>query len=288
MYNCAELMAMIANWNSWYGIEVRGWIFLEAGEAKTTIDSHHAQIAHSIKRYVRLGNDISEGEDIVNAIKDIRETSVANIQPNRNQREIKKLKIDGGTEQSRPNPIVSTYTNPTSEWIISLPSNSSNPNRLSVMNLKKELDQRNVIYNNKENRFDLVTKLQTNIQKEIINNIDETKIRHELYEQIYKDKAITSEIQKGKKKQEKRKTNEIRSNYFCSGWALKENQKYGKKGGGKHMTKAVKELLKIFFHTGDENKTDEIPQLKTIENWISRYSSQHKKSSAKRAKNTLL
>ena len=40
------------------------------------------------------------------------------------------------------------------------------------MNLKKELDQRNVIYNDKENRFDLVTKLQTNIQKETINNID--------------------------------------------------------------------------------------------------------------------
>ena len=76
------------------------------------------------------------------------------------------------------------------------------------------------------------------------------------------------------------------------------------------MTEAVKELLKIFFHTGDENKSErytakdmhqellhrvqtgelkaeEIPQLKTIENWISRYSSQHKKSTAKRAKDAL-
>ena len=43
-YHCAELMAMITNWKSWYGVEIRSWIFLEAGEAKTTINSHHAQV----------------------------------------------------------------------------------------------------------------------------------------------------------------------------------------------------------------------------------------------------
>ncbi|RHZ49726.1 hypothetical protein Glove_515g4 [Diversispora epigaea] len=353
-YHCVELMSIIANWNSWYGIEIRDWIFLEAGEAKTTIDSHHAQIAHSIKRYIRLGHNISEGEDIVNAIKDIRGTSVANIQPNRSQREIKKPKIDGisnwfefrwpvegefagyvcarslshfgtwhnfspatiqklrgSTEQSRPNPIVSNYTNPILEWLIPLPSNNSNPNQLSIINIRKELDQRNIIYDDKENQIDLANKLQKNIQQETINKINETKIQHESYKQVYEDKIITTEIQNSKKKQEKKKTKEIRSNYFCSGWALKENQEYGKKRGGKHMTEVVKELLKIFFHTGDENKSErytakdmhqellhqaqtgeleaeEIPQLKTIENWISRYSSQHKKSTAKRAKNALL
>ncbi|CAG8828435.1 25942_t:CDS:2, partial [Gigaspora rosea] len=91
-------------------------------------------------------------------------------------------------------------------------------------------------------------------------------------------------------------------NYFYSGWALKENQMYGKKGGGKRMTETVKEILKSFFHAGDEDKnmlqdlqqreqmgeleTEEIPQLKTIENWISRYSSLHKKEAAKKAKAT--
>ena len=43
-YHCSELMAIVAKWNTWYDIDVRSWTFLEAGEAKTTIDSHHAQV----------------------------------------------------------------------------------------------------------------------------------------------------------------------------------------------------------------------------------------------------
>src|SRR5687768_9676878 len=97
-------------------------------------------------------------------------------------------------------------------------------------------------------------------------------------------------------------------NFFQLGWALKENQEYGKKGGGKHMSYKVIELLKTFFHSGDINKSErytakemfeelqnnvetgelevnDIPKLKTIENWISRYSSQHKKAMAKRQRN---
>jgi hypothetical protein len=43
-YHCSELMVIATNWYDWYGIEIRGWIFLEPGEAKTTIDSHHASV----------------------------------------------------------------------------------------------------------------------------------------------------------------------------------------------------------------------------------------------------
>jgi len=38
-------MAIVAHWNEWYQIEVRDWQFLEPGEAKTTIDSHHAAVS---------------------------------------------------------------------------------------------------------------------------------------------------------------------------------------------------------------------------------------------------
>ena len=38
-------MSIIAHWNEWYQIEVRDWQFLEPGEAKTTIDSHHAAVS---------------------------------------------------------------------------------------------------------------------------------------------------------------------------------------------------------------------------------------------------
>src|SRR6266498_1288382 len=43
-YHNSELMAIISHWYDWYGVEVRGWIFLEPGEAKTTVDSHHAMV----------------------------------------------------------------------------------------------------------------------------------------------------------------------------------------------------------------------------------------------------
>ncbi|GES75262.1 hypothetical protein GLOIN_2v1834394 [Rhizophagus clarus] len=60
-------------------------IFLEASEAKTLIDSHHAQISQAIKRYVKLGGTIESGDDIEIAIHDIAGTKIANLLPNRNQ-----------------------------------------------------------------------------------------------------------------------------------------------------------------------------------------------------------
>ena len=43
-YHNSEMMLIMAYWKDWYDIEIKKWIFLEAGEAKTTIDSHHAQV----------------------------------------------------------------------------------------------------------------------------------------------------------------------------------------------------------------------------------------------------
>lgn len=47
-YHNSELMMILSHWYDWYGIEVRKWMFLEAGEAKTSIDSHHAQVCYII------------------------------------------------------------------------------------------------------------------------------------------------------------------------------------------------------------------------------------------------
>ena len=116
-YHCTELMLIIGQWKDWYDIVPQKWIFLEAGEAKTLIDSHHAQvishyvqviilftqlyyqfcyylsilifnfyqISQAIKRHVKLGGTIESGNDIETAIHDIAGTKVANLQPNRNQ-----------------------------------------------------------------------------------------------------------------------------------------------------------------------------------------------------------
>src|SRR5205085_3410554 len=43
-YHNSELMVILSYWYEWYNVEVKKWIFLEPGEAKTTINSHHAQV----------------------------------------------------------------------------------------------------------------------------------------------------------------------------------------------------------------------------------------------------
>jgi hypothetical protein len=39
-YHCSETMALVSKWTEWYNIECKKWW----GEAKTSIDSHHAQV----------------------------------------------------------------------------------------------------------------------------------------------------------------------------------------------------------------------------------------------------
>ncbi|CAG8809960.1 4249_t:CDS:1, partial [Gigaspora margarita] len=74
------------------------------------------------------------------------------------------------------------------------------------------------------------------------------------------------------------------------------------------MTARITELLKSFFHTSDIDKSErytakdilnvlekkaeigeleisEVPELKTIENWIGRYTRQYKKKLAKKVQN---
>ena len=46
-YHNSELMTIVANWNQWYRIDICGWHFFEPGEAKSSVDSHHAQVSYS-------------------------------------------------------------------------------------------------------------------------------------------------------------------------------------------------------------------------------------------------
>ncbi|RHZ85233.1 hypothetical protein Glove_69g36 [Diversispora epigaea] len=91
-YHNTELMIILSYWKEWYNI---------TGEAKTAIDSHHAQITHAIKRYVKLGFDITSGENIKDAIKDLVGTYVAHIQPDRSQNQVINKKL--GTIQGITN-----------------------------------------------------------------------------------------------------------------------------------------------------------------------------------------
>ena len=44
-YHSSEVLAIVRNWHQWYNIDVRGWFFFEAGEAKSLVDSHHATVS---------------------------------------------------------------------------------------------------------------------------------------------------------------------------------------------------------------------------------------------------
>ncbi len=43
------------------------------------------QISHAIKRWVRIGHEIEEGEDIENAIKDLSGTYISHLEPDRDK-----------------------------------------------------------------------------------------------------------------------------------------------------------------------------------------------------------
>ena len=90
------------------------------------------------------------------------------------------------------------------------------------------------------------------------------------------------------------------------GWALKENQIFGKKGGGKRINDEVKKLLQAMFLNGNLNARDklnpqemhdelqrfvesreiqkeDVPKTSTIKNWISLYSREWKERAIKAA-----
>ncbi|RIB16294.1 hypothetical protein C2G38_2247120 [Gigaspora rosea] len=231
-YYKADLMLIMGRWKEWYNIYVRKWTFLEAEEAKTTIDSHHAQISHAINRHVCLGFNIAQGSDIELAIEGICGTSVAHLEPERpkgkkqvntlparaipnigewNEFTPAKLEKLQKKDIQKPNPQVSQHSVPKSPWFVPMPHKSS--------------------------------------------------------------------------------------------WALKENQKFGKRGGGKRISKHVITYLEGYFLAGNINKSDrytaeemhtellelvktgnleesDVPKVSTIQNWIGRYATQHKQKIA--------
>ncbi|CAG8530440.1 23701_t:CDS:2 [Gigaspora rosea] len=94
---------------------------------------------------------------------------------------------------------------------------------------------------------------------------------------------------------------------FEKGWALKGNQKYGKKGGGKRIKKNVKQLLISMFLNGNINPHDkltaqemydsfqefvasgevekeDVPSISTIKNWINTYSAEFKEQVTQKKK----
>jgi hypothetical protein len=318
-YHNSELMVIASYWKKWYNIDVKKWQFLEAGEAKTIVDSHHAKLSHGFIRYTKLGNSISSGEDIVNANESLAGTSFAKITPDRSKKvsvgtiqgisnyftfmwptgdeegfivayeipnygkpktysvsDIKKLLKNNNINQ--PNAIITNPTTPQSEWKICVPSEiDPSIQRLTVPELRSRLQEEGLDpTGNKlkaKKRLDQRIKLNPENNSLLLNN--NMNLKNLLNEKLK------------------------------LGFALKSNQKYGKKGGKKFDLNII-ERLKSMFLAGNIEKSkkysaedmlkelqrlvenneleaDNILSLQQIKSWISRFSQHHKRQAAENA-----
>ncbi|PKY55990.1 hypothetical protein RhiirA4_475909 [Rhizophagus irregularis] len=72
----------------------------------------------------------------------------------------------------------------------------------------------------------------------------------------------------------------LRNAYLQLGWALKENQKFGRKGTDSRIPKEIVSLLQGFFLAGNANKSDCYSEQDMYDD---RYSRQMKKEAAEKA-----
>jgi len=53
-YHNSELMVIVSYWKKWYNLNVASWQFLEPGETKTIVDSHHAYLLMDHRKYIQF------------------------------------------------------------------------------------------------------------------------------------------------------------------------------------------------------------------------------------------
>ncbi|RHZ68621.1 hypothetical protein Glove_294g79 [Diversispora epigaea] len=290
-YHCTELMIIMGQWKDWYQIIPKQWIFLEAGEAKTAIDSHHSQISQAIKRYIKLGSDIESGEDIEEAIKNITGTHVAHLVPNRSTGTITGIRnfqqwtwpVEGENEGyifAQVMPEIGTWK----KWL---------PNQITKISKKRTFEKPNptVSDHTEPTKLWKIPLLESQvINTEYNNEINNYNTLGDQIEQTNMDKLAKMES----------------NTVFVLGWALKENQKFGKRDPIKRITPQIKKLLEIMFHSGTANprqkmsaqqmhtnllervenneiEADDVPKISTIANWISGFSRQWKTAMAERS-----
>ncbi|RIB00511.1 hypothetical protein C2G38_2051598, partial [Gigaspora rosea] len=218
-------------------------------------------ISHAINRHVRLGFNIAQGSDIELAFEGICGTSVAHLEPEHPKGKKRVNTLPGNSnwfswewpwddnntgyvraraipnigewneftpakleklqkkDIQKPNPQVSQHSVPKSPWFVPMPHKSKiHPDRLTVDQLKTQLTNRGVSYNNESTKQDLISLLNNKLSQE-------------------------PELQKTELSAEALNSNEESEFPLALGWALKENQKFGKRGRG-------------YFLAGNINKSD--------------------------------
>ena len=63
-YHNTAALTYLSEVNDVFNVKFLEYNNFEAGEGKTSLDTHFAHISHKIVRYVRLGNDLETGEEL--------------------------------------------------------------------------------------------------------------------------------------------------------------------------------------------------------------------------------
>ncbi|PKY61544.1 hypothetical protein RhiirA4_486653, partial [Rhizophagus irregularis] len=257
-YHNSELMSIISHWYDWYNIEVRGWIFL-------------SQIAHAIKRYIRIGCDLTEGKNIETALQDLSGTLVSHIELNRNIEALADQENSGNNQKSK---------------------NANEKKSKTIPGISKWFEW----------NWPIMGQFAGYIRARSLPHIGKwiDFSPAQICDTIHRPSPTTSDSTK-------LKTLGLDQEFPLSkGWALKENLKLGNKGGGKRISKKVVQYLQGFFLAGNLRAADryspksmhaclkelategeltleEIPTVKTIKGWIGRYSANFKKEASEKA-----
>ncbi|CAB4485152.1 unnamed protein product [Rhizophagus irregularis] len=247
-------------------------------------------ISHAIKRWVKIGHEIEEGEDIENAIKDLSGTHVSHLEPDRDKEKGKLGTING---ISNWHEFTWPETGENTGYICTraLPE-FGNWNKISHCQIDKITKSRTFgkptpIYTthtqpSKSWTVPLTSRKENTQGDQEIQEVEEEQIEDMDIDPISKSAIV-----------------------FGCGWALSENLKVNQKVPTKRITEHVKGLLTIMFHSGTANprlkmnanemheellkrvtdneiSKDDVPKVSTIANWITSTSRSFKKTMALR------
>lgn len=315
-YHNSELMVIVSYWKKWYNLSVTSWQFLEPGEAKTIVDSHHAKLSHGFIRYTRLGNSISTGEDIVNSNKTLAGTYFAKLIPDRGK------KISVGTIPGISNYFTFMWPTGEKEGTIEayeIPHYGSSK-IYSVSHIKRLLKNNDIKQPDSIEidqtapqmgwKMNIPSQIDPSIQKLTVaevrsklkeNNLDSSGDKLDIkwrLDQFSNNNKINHSLLTIDNTDLKNLLDEK----LIPGFALRSKQKFGKRGGKKLDLKVVEKLKEMFLAgnieksnkfspedmlknlnicvENNELETDNIPSHQQIKSWISRFNQHHKKQAA--------
>lgn len=68
-YHNTGVLLYLAEVNQRFGITLQEYNNFEAGEGKTVLDTHFANISHKLIRWVRVGNNLDTGEQLAELLE---------------------------------------------------------------------------------------------------------------------------------------------------------------------------------------------------------------------------